>query len=549
MSLEQEIVAASASKYGAGKFPHGKCAWAGCEAAACHRYDGGVVCRAHLPDNIIFAPFLGVQENFMSRSERWVLFGGGVGGSKTWASARLFVRQWQVEQERWERGEIAQSTGHAIFFRRTMPELLQVIDDFKRYFKKLDGGATWNETLKIATFPNGYKVQFGGMEGEDDWMKYYGTAYTLIVFDEAVAFTQKQIEELDTRLRSADPVLGKMLQLVLSTNPIGSITKLWLRRRFVEAADPGQPVKVRATLADGRVLEEWQIYLPSNLYDNPALMEDGRYEASLMMRNSTTRRALLLNDWYVDEGAWVGDDWDPTIHICDPFRIPPSWNKFKMADYGFAARSSVMWAATDPEGNVVIYRSISTRGRTAEELAQQIREIEIGAGEWDIYNDHSKIYGPMDSSLWAKSGETGPSRGEIMDNVGCCFYRSDKNRHSAAEQIRSRLRRRTPNAKGDLVIPGLRFFRTCKTRLRAKDGGWEETGPILTIPLVEVDENDPDVWDTDGDDHDLDALAYGCLSRPLPGEEERPENKNQAIVIELLRVRDEPKSRALFPGR
>ncbi len=844
-TLDQQVASAASGKYGAGKFPFGGCDWPGCPKPACHRHETSLVCRDHLPEEVIFAPLLGQQEKFLASNARWVLFGGGAGGSKTFAASRAWLKQWQKAQEFWELTGIT-SKGHCIFFRRTMPELLQVIDDFRRYYKKIDEGANWNERDHLCTFPCGYKVQFAGMEGEHDWQKYYGPAYTMCVargtpvrmgdgstapiqslkpgdevmtlegprkvvalssprttqcvradvmcpdgqvrsqvhptthpiltsglsppeasssgsqqrlqspsesyrtwldyetllaerrgspaadasredagsdcaasgglpredrpplwltvpvalagpdprlgrpdsddlrsapiprdaiahahapttgrsgfladcpsdrdsdggrsrgpaggdqestlqlgrageriqsgllldahersparthqrrasyahpytseerpvsavdivdapclltpvgecevfdvqiedvnhyitdcglvnkncvFDEAVGFTQKQIEELDSRLRTDDPVLGPMLQLILCTNPIGSVTKLWLRRRFVEAADPETPVLVRVPLADGRVIEEWQVYIPANLYDNPYLMEDGRYEANLMTKGSATKRALLLNDWYVDEGAWVGDDWDPAIHVCDPFPIPRAWFKFKFADYGFSARSSVMWAACDPEGNMIVYRSYSCRGKTAEELGRQVREIEIQAGEWDREADCSNVYGPMDSSLWARVGETGPSRGEILDNMGCAFTRSDKNPDSAAEQIRSRLRRRTPDAHGNMVVPGLRFFRTCKSRLRAKDGGWEETGPIATIPLVQCDPNNPDRWDTNDDDHDLDALGYGCLSRPLPGEHELPQSQAEATVIELLRFREEPKRAAVFPER
>jgi hypothetical protein len=59
---------------------------------------------------------------------------------------------------------------------------------------------------------------------------------------------QRQIEELDSRIRCSDPVLGRMLQMVIATNPIGYglPTKAWLKRRFISIARPWQPVRVPA---------------------------------------------------------------------------------------------------------------------------------------------------------------------------------------------------------------------------------------------------------------------------------------------------------------
>jgi len=552
------------NKYGFGKYPHGRCHEPGCEKAACHRYSDRVVCRRHLPPEVVFAPFLGQQEKLFTATERWVLGGGGAGGSKTFAGSHLWLKQYALEKARFEAGEISASKGHFLFLRRTMPELLQVISHFKTIMRRIDPNVVWNEVQKTATFPSagGYVVQFGGMEHDDDWEKYWGGNYSMVVMDEAVQFTVKQIDKIDQRIRVADDEgLGRMLQLYLLTNPIGTSTKLWLKRRFVTVAEPETSVKVRTTLLDGRIVEDWQVYIPSNLYDNPALMEDGKYEASLMMRSEATRRALLLNDWDVDEGAWVGEDWDPSVHICEPFRIPNSWTRFKCADYGFSSRSSVLWFAVDPEGNLVCYRSLSTRKLTAEELGRRIKDIEseplfvngqlIVEAEWDPTQDMSTVWGPMDSSVWARSGESGESRGEILDRMGVGFFRADKGtgmRHSAAEQIRNRLRRRTPNARGEFVIPGLRFFRSCKTRIRSTDGsGWEETGPIVTIPLLAFDPNDPDVWDTNADDHDMDALAYGVMSRPLAGEHETHESKATGVVVEILKLREARATGSAFP--
>lgn len=566
-------------KYLDGLFPFGVCREEGCGLPACHEYqpsneNGGFrrVCQRHLPGGFLFCPFLGQQSKMYHSPARWVLGGGGAGGSKTFMGARLYLKQLMVERARFARGEIESSQGHALFLRRTLPEALQVIAQFKAYFRKLDPNVRWSEKYNLAEFPSagGFRVQFGGCDDDGDWERYWGSQFTLVVMDEAVMFTTTQIDKIDQRIRSDDPVLGQMLQMYLLTNPIAGAfdketrvyTKDWLKKRFVKVAAPETPVRVRVQLSDGRISEEIQQYIPSNLYDNPALMRDGKYEANLRSRSVAVQRALLACDWDVEEGSWVGDDWDASVHICDPFPIPNGWFKFKCGDYGWAARSSIQWIAVDPEGNFVCYRSLSTRHTTADELGLLIRDIErrpavwknqktgeqvlIVNNEWDEGSDMSTVMGPMDTELWAKHGETGPSRAEEINSHGAGFYKCDKNRHSAAEQIRKRLRRRTPDAQGNFVIPGLRFFSTCWNRIKAPGGGWDTVGPIYSIPSIPADGHDPDLWDTRADDHDIDALGYGALSRALSGIEE-PKDRANAAVFDVLRIRKRTEDNTDFP--
>lgn len=550
--------------------PYGPCQAANdnCGSAAIHRHpEGHVVCRQHLPVEVIWAPFLGKQERFMATTERYVLFGGSAGPGKSDCAIRKWIPQWSREHQRWAAHEIESSTGHCIIFRRQAPELLQLIGRFKRFYKRIDPGAEWfggEGKSGHCKFSCGYIVQFAGIENDSDWEKYYGPEYTMMIFDEATQFTVDQIEQLDARIRSTDPVLSQSLQLILCTNPVGHETKLHLRYEYVEARGlhlpPETTFVIRTKLKDGRIVDATRIYIPASLYDNPALLQDGQYEANLRRKGDAMRRALLDGDWYVDAGSWVGEDWDPTIHICEPFEIPAGWTKFKSADYGFASNSSVQWWAVDFDGNMVCYRSLTIKGKTAQELGAIIRELEsetlyavnsagetvkVTGPEWDKEADCSTVWGPMDQSLWNRQGETGPSRGETLENMGCGFFKADRSRESAAEQVRNRLRRRTPDANGELVIPGIRWFSSCTTRQRVGNKVIR-TGPIMTIPAIAIDPANPDLWDTKGNDHDLDAAGYGALYRM-----QVPERETEIDELTLWRQRHEPQEEASvsgFPG-
>jgi hypothetical protein len=138
----------------------------------------------------------------------------------------------------------------------------------------------------------------------------------------------------------------------------------------------------------------------------------------------------------------------------------------------------------------------------------------------------------------------------MLDQLGCGFFKADRGkgvRPNAAEQFRNRLRRRTPNAAGELVVPGIRWFNTCKTYRRDKDGRREETGPVITIPVLACDETNPDVPDTTGDDHDWDAAAYGCQYRALIPESDN-DDPNVKFYDELAQRRGGDEGRKSVSG-
>lgn len=554
--------AADRPRYGAGRFPFGKCQEPGCERAAHHRVSGGLICRFHKPEDVLFLPFIGQAEKFFYAKDRWVLGGGAAGGGKSFMAARLWLKQWALAQAEFERDRNYRTRGWFLFLRNTTTAVQQIVSDFLSYYKRVDENAEWNARYATATFPNGYRVQFGPLENDSDWNRYWGNEYTLVAADESGLLPRDALDKVDQRIRTTDHVLVGREQMYYVTNPLGGEMREYLKRRFVKVANPEERVAVRVALEDGRVVEKTQVYIPFCLYDNPAIAEDGAYEASIRTRSSAVQRALLNADWDVIEGAWIGDDWDPAIHIVEPFRIPDSWTRFKCADYGYASRSSVQWCAVDPDGDIVVYRSMSTTKKTSEDLGYAIRAVEseplvhgrvqVTGKEWDEATDSSTVYGPLDEDAWNKTGATGPSIGETLNTIGCGFFKSKKSRAMMADELRKRLRKRTPYDAGGGVIkekPGIRWFSTCKTRFRDKDGMIAETGPIVTIPLLKPDLNNPDLWDTDGDDHDADAIGYGLMSRPMKADAGEDIPQGQAPVIEMIRYRQEKKKGPVFGKR
>lgn len=476
-------------------------------------------------------PHPGPQHHFMSFMGRYALFGGAKMGGKSACLLADPIRQIKVETDRMNAGEIRSSTGRAIFLRRTMPELREMLDRARRLFPQIDSGAEWKEQDKTWTFSCGYKYMFGHMEEDGDWIKYYGMEFSEVIFDELTLFTEEQFDQMDTCLRSTDPVLKTMLYMRAGTNPVGA-GRDWVRKRFVEVAPPSTPVVRRVltpVIENGvrreEIVEHLQIFIPAKVYDNPSA-DQAQYASILAGKSATVRRQLLEGDWYAGgEGAWVGEDWDSTLHVCEPFEIPKGWPRWRTGDYGYSwpGLASIQWFASDTAGNHIGYRSLTTVRQNAEMLAHRVREIEMDAGEWDVVRGCSKLRGPLDNSCWNNMGNVGPTIADSFWTIGVIWDKSEKDRHAAAEQFRQRLVRRTahPTLKDEkgrpqMIIPGIRWFNTCYSYVRDPNGNRVKVGPIVTIPILESDENDPDVPDTKGNDHDWDSAAMGCLYRTLP---------------------------------
>lgn len=476
----------------------------------------------------------------MQWTGRYALYGGSVGSGKSLIMLYDPFRQIKVETERFQRGEIAASAGRSMFFRRTMPELREVMDRAERTFKLIDPGIDWSARDKTYTFSCGYKYMFGQMEDEDSWIKYYGFEFTHLSFDELCTFTEQQYDQMCTRVRSADPVLKTMLAVRAATNPVG-IGVSWVRRRFVEVAPPNTPVRFDVSVEVERngvksteVVSHSQIFIPASLSDNPSL-DQADYAATLSTKSDAIKRALLKGDWYVVEGAFLSDCWDQTVHVVKPFKLPDGWPRFRACRFAHSwpGKASVQWFAVDTEGNYVVYRSLTVTGHDSEMLAYRIRELEIAGDEWDIRRDQSKLTGPLDDACWAKPADRGPTVNEVMRHAGVFWQRGGKNTDDAPDQLRIRLRRRTAHAtikdefgRPAKIIPGIRWFTTCHSTVLDPEKRKIKTGPTVTLPILPADKNNPDVPDAKADVFDYDCVALAVMYRPLRPDKDRLPEKH-----------------------
>ncbi len=324
---------------------------------------------------------------------------------------------------------------------------------------------------------------------------------TYIGFDELVQFEEEQYEQIQSRCRTADPVLRQMLKVRSMSNP--TVTRegmenvrlrdpLWVRKRFVDPWPAGKKTLVRKlTLKSGEEVRLTRIYLPAKLSDNPDPDFVRTYETRLQGMKEHQKQALLEGNWYATFGAFF-EDWNNDVHICKPFQIPRDWLRFRSMDWGYKSPGVCHWWAMDFDGNIFCEHEFTFKGMTATQVGERIRDREINA---KLYKGkRSLITGPADTQIWEQRGSSAMSIAEEMNRVGVGWLKADKtSRARNANLLLKRLREHENGTKA----PGIVFFENAKKA-------------IQTIPSIMSDPNDAEVPQDGGDDHWLDSALYAC---------------------------------------
>jgi hypothetical protein len=320
--------------------------------------------------------------------------------------------------------------------------------------------------------------------------KFQGIAYTYIGFDElSQQETPEGFNYVRSRLRSAtrDDEDGIKCCVRATANP-GS---MWVYEMFIKDREPN-----KAFVLPGTEDEEYPTtvkFIPAKLEDNPYLARDGRYKSVLRSLDETLKRQLLDGDWLASNDNMF-TEFDIELHVIDPFSVPAYWNRTAGLDYGYKDPSAAVWFATDPsDGSILIYDEFLKSGLTGREFALAIKEKE--------QNELVTVDHPIDWSIYARTGHTGPTIAESMLSVpGFQIRKADKNREAGWVQIHEILRKDPISG-----IPKVRIFSTCRNTIKQlMSAKVHQTKP----GDINQSRNSDGHWDL------LDALRYGVMSRP-----------------------------------
>jgi hypothetical protein len=393
---------------------------------------------------------------------------------------------------------------NGIILRRTNDELRELIWKSKELYPKLFPKAKWSEQKSTWTFDSGAQHWFSFLDRDEDVLRYQGQAFNWIGFDELTQWaTPFTWDYMSSRLRTIDPTL-ELCQRG-TANP-GNRGGWWVRKLFIDPATPGE--SFWATDIDGKTiiqpdyLPDGKInpkaglpmfkrrFIPSNLMDNPYLTHNDDYLTNLLALPEILRKQLVEGNWDVFDGS-AFPEFNKNVHVIEPFDIPKNWRKFRGGDWGYSSPGCFLWFAIDPDGTLIVYREYYFKLLTADIVAQRAMEMEAG---------ETLSVARLDSSVWHKRGDTGPSIAETMNQYGMRWAPSDRSpgsRHSRKIELHKRLA-----VNPDTGKPGILFFNTCVNIIR-------------TLPQQALDPHDNEDVDTKGEDHAYDACTYGCMSRPL----------------------------------
>lgn len=238
------------------------------------------------------------QSEFLSCSDYEVLYGGAVGGGK---SDALLIDLWCLQN-----GGPSNPNHRAICFRRTFPELKDLISRSIDLFPQFIPGATYNKVDHIWTTPAGAKFEFGHLNNDNDRFKYRGRAWNAIGFDELTLWaTNVCYNYLRTRNRTTDSTLPRVIRA--TTNPDGVGQKWVMERWGIEESGTASrivvPMMFEESDGKGGFIEVERhmarTFIPAKLADNPFLRGTG-YRETLMDMPQEERDALL-------NGLWTGN--------------------------------------------------------------------------------------------------------------------------------------------------------------------------------------------------------------------------------------------------
>jgi len=390
---------------------------------------------------------------------------------------------------------------HGVLFRKNYPQLEDLISRSKEIYPAWFPGVDWSNQTKTWTWPNGATLKMRFMESDDDWMQYWGHAYTWIGWDEIALWSSStSYLRMKARLRSATANIPNK-RIRASANP-GGPGHHWVREYWKINEYPLGSHRFMAE--DGSGMS--RLFVKARLKDNAiGIANDPGYEQRLEGAGSASFvRAIKEGDWSVIEGAFFSE-FSETRHVVAPFELPPQWTRFRAMDWGSSKPFSIGWYAVSdgsvrpyPRGALIKYREwYGMKDKqpnvglklTAEQIRTGVPSEKL-PGIVEREKGDRIAYGVIDPSAFQEDG--GPSIAARMAPV--IWRPADNKRIPGWDQVRGRL-------VGEEGKPMLYFFSTCIHTIR-------------TLPMLQHDQAKAEDVDTDSEDHAGDETRYACMSRP-----------------------------------
>lgn len=501
-----------------------------------------------LPINIAWQPLPGSQVLALSCPANHILFEGTRGPGKTDTQLIRFRKRVGVGYGKFWRG---------VIFDREYKNLDDIISKSERWFNEFDDGARFSGGGGGGRWkwPTGEVLLFRHIKKKSDYGKYHGHEYPFIGWNELTKYPTSEMYDLmmSTNRSSFRPedyeqwidrdayaegqiirinpeskyaMLHRLpeipLEVFSTTNPHGPGHN-WVKRRFIDVAEPGEVVRRSVDVFNPRtkkreVITKTQVRIFGSYKENEFLSPE--YVAELeTMADPNIRAAWLHGDWDVVSGGIFDDVWDRNVHVVPRFAIPKGWALDRSFDWGSTHPFwNGWWAEANGESVQLPNGSTFTPARgslilldewygTAEigtnkglrlgakAIARGIRDREESLVKQKLIA-RRPMPGPADNQIDNVAERDTDTIAQMMEKEGISWESSDK--AAGSRKIGVQLFRDRLEAAKTGEGPGIYFMSHC-------------TGAISTIPILPRDEDDQDDVDSAAEDHPWDGVRYRVL--------------------------------------
>lgn len=430
------------------------------------------------------------QIQILSIPEEFDIFlGGGRGGAKSYSLALLALRHAEQYRER----------ARVLYIRKTYKGLADFEDICRFMFARAYGrGLKYNATEHIFRLPSGAYVELGQLETPQDYAKYQGRSFTLLLVDEAGQYASAELlDRLRSNLRGPKDI---PIRMAMAANP-GDVGHSWIAKRYVFKTAPWVPFH------EENSRRTW-LYAPSTYLDNPHIDREqyrNQLESSCPS-DPELLRAWLEGDWAVARGAYFGGCLEESRNAVDPWPwVPAGWNTYLAHDFGSSAPSVTYLVCASPGGTahgkyyprdslILIDEFASNEpnnldkgmGYTVPTLAEHIKDM---CKRWK-----RRPRGVADDAIFSFNGSAAGSISDEFRRAGVYFLPARKAERIGGWNV---LRRLMADA-GKPDLSGMYISRSCEYF-------W------ATVPYLGRDPRRIEDLDSRGVDHAADAARYACL--------------------------------------
>jgi hypothetical protein len=387
-----------------------------------------------------------------------------------------------------------------------------VIDRTKQLYPEISPGAKWREDESRWVFPSGAMIQMGYAEHEQDIMNFKSFEYNLICFDELTSFTEKQYLFLFTRNRTKAADLPPMIRA--ATNP-GDVGHDWVFKRFIAGREPyriyNEPVEIL-----GKEHFVPRQFIPSRVWDNPAMPNRDAYIAGIMQMSPEDVAAYLHGEWSRLAGAMFQQlTIAPMNELADK-----NYYMVRAIDFGIYDPTCVLWLAYYPEPDMIdVVAEVYLRDTNLDEVVSAIKMKER------TMNLRPPVYSVGSPEMFNTQATSNQSIATMLGAMGINLEKGNKDLKAGWARIRLLQQRNALR-----VWPG--------------DGerGYGADNLVRTLPHLQRDtglNRDPDRLRPRQEDHAADALRYGIMvifERPdtyIPKEKD-PDDPNRDNVFDKM---------------